>query len=171
MLPGVLYLILMSDILKRLSEDKKLHIVLDLPSTGHALTLFEAPLNFKSLFEKGPLFNDLQEIQTQLLNPELTKLYITSLATELAFNEAQELHEELSDLGLTEVQILFNNTLAPLELDEKKLPPILKKKIKQERKVLEQGQTLGLQSIFPFDPSLDLENRINTLAEHWEAEL
>ncbi len=167
MLPGIIYLILISDILKRLEEDQNLHIVLDLPSSGHALTLFEAPHNFKALFERGPLFEDLKRIQRDLLNPKETKLYICSLATELSYNEAQELKEQLIELEVSEPEIIFNNSLAALDLDEKKLPPILKKKVKQENKVLTMGKDEGIKTVFPFIAQARNKDRIEALTQEW----
>ena len=167
MLPGIIYLILISDVLKRLEQDQDLHLVLDLPSSGHALTLFEAPHNFKALFEKGPLFEDLKRIQKDLLNPKETKLYICSLATELSYNEAQELKEQLIELEVSEPEIIFNNCLAALDLDEKKLPPILKKKVKQENKVLALGKEEGIETVFPFIAQAKNKERIEALTQEW----
>lgn len=167
MLPGIIYLILISDVLKRLEQDKDLHIVLDLPSSGHALTLFEAPHNFRALFERGPLFEDLKRIQKELLNPKETKLYICSLATELSYNEAQELKEQLTELEVSEPEIIFNNSLVPLNLNEKKLAPILKKKVKQENKVISLGQEEGIETILPFIAQAKNKDRIEALVQEW----
>ncbi len=168
MLPGIMYLILLSSVLKRLEREKDLHLVLDLPSTGHALTMFEAPHNFSAMFERGPLFEDLKIIKSQLFNPHFTELIICSLASELAYSEATELVEDLRRLELKKITILFNNSLAPLGLDEKQLPTILKKKIKYERKVLEQGLEDGVKFVIPTISLKTQAERVKAIAKLWE---
>lgn len=165
MLPGITYLILLSAILKRLNDEKDLHIVLDLPSTGHALTMFEAPHNFSTMFEKGSLFDDLKKIKNHLFNPHFTELIICSLPSELAYSEALELSENLHSLDLKKLTIIFNNSLLALDLDEKKLPPILKKKIKLERKVLEEAHTNENRIIIPTISLKTQAERVRNIAK------
>lgn len=168
MLPGVMYLILLGDILKRLERENDLHIILDLPSSGHALTLFEAPANFSSIFGKGPLFEDLKLFKHQLFSSHFTKVTICSLPSELSYNEATELADELRALDKTNIHILFNNSFASLDLDEKKLPAILKKKIKLEQKVLDEGEKNGVKIIIPAINLNTPSERVKAIAKLWE---
>ena len=49
MIPGLSYVIYMGKILELLMEDPELTIVLDSPSSGHALTMFESTHNFNNI--------------------------------------------------------------------------------------------------------------------------
>ena len=54
-LPGLQQVILLGHLIDLLEKDASLSIVVDGPSSGHALTLFEAGYNFKKIFKKGLL--------------------------------------------------------------------------------------------------------------------
>jgi anion-transporting ArsA/GET3 family ATPase len=142
MLPGFNYLIYMGKILEMIHESgNKLIIVLDSPSSGHALTMIESTKNFKDIFQKGIIFDDTNKMLSLLNDPEFTQVNILTLPTEMAIHEAIDLHKDLSNLCSGSIKIFSNNTLnhfAPEILE--KGPEFLKNKYKLEKKVLDEHQ-------------------------------
>jgi GTPase SAR1 family protein len=61
MIPGFNYLIYLGQILEILNDNKDLTLILDSPSSGHALTMLESTHNFRDIFESGIIFDDTNE--------------------------------------------------------------------------------------------------------------
>jgi arsenite-transporting ATPase len=56
MIPGLGHMILFGHIIDELERDPELHIVIDAPASGHALTMFESTSTFETIF-KGTIFS------------------------------------------------------------------------------------------------------------------
>ena len=54
-LPGLNHLIFLGNIIYLLEENPDLHIVIDSPSTGHAISILQSTHNFKKIFKTGLL--------------------------------------------------------------------------------------------------------------------
>ena len=62
MIPGLGMMILLGHIIEKLQNDPDLHIVMDSPSSGHAITMFESSHNFKEMFGKGMIVDDINRM-------------------------------------------------------------------------------------------------------------
>ena len=135
MIPGFNYVIYLGQILEWIEENPNKIIVLDAPASGHAQTMLEAPSNFKSIFKSGELFEDTKKMQKMLENPELTKMHIITLPTQLAVTESLELKNSLLNIAPYRVQISCNHSFS--ELDLMNPPNFLKEKIAIEDKAMD----------------------------------
>ena len=103
MIPGFSYVIYLGQILEFLIENPERIIVLDSPSSGHALTMLESTI----------------------------KINIITLPTQLALNESAELKEKIKTLQPSyESGIYCNNCLEPFAKED--LPLALREKVSNE---------------------------------------
>ena len=102
------------------------HVVVDLPSTGHGLALFQSVENFVKLFTGGPLNKDAAEMLVTFRDPQLTGHLIVTLPEEMPIRESLELNHYLSQIipgnaGVFLVNRLFPEVRTPSGMSE--LPP------------------------------------------------
>jgi arsenite-transporting ATPase len=142
MLPGLGHMILLGHIITRLEEDPSLTIVLDSPSSGHALTMFESPRNFKDMFRSGLIVEDINRMENFIFNEELMEVVITALPTKMAIQEAKDLEASLKERGVKQFTRVINDLLsqasAVQEATSEDLPEFLEKKISLEKNLLEE---------------------------------
>jgi len=74
------------------------HVVIDMPSTGYALTLVHTPFNFAALFPGGPIYHDARDMIETFSDPAQTAFVVVSLAEEMPIQESLELAAELKRL-------------------------------------------------------------------------
>lgn len=156
MIPGFSYLIYLGKILEMLKADPELTIVLDSPSSGHALTMLEATHNFSEIFSSGLLFDDAQKMIKTMFQENFLHVYIVTIPTLMAVNEAIELRNSVEKIAKIKTSIICNNCFHLLQgLEKIKSPPFLSEKISNEGQVLDK---LGgnITSFIPHIPSLDL---------------
>lgn len=71
-------------------------IVLDSPATGHAVSLLNAPMNFKRITRMGPVYRDSSLMTEFLADPAQTGIILSSLPEEMSVQETLELQKILS---------------------------------------------------------------------------
>lgn len=141
MVPGFTYLIFLGKVLEMGNADPELTIVLDAPASGHALTMIESTTNFQEIFKSGVIFEDTSKMLNRLNDPNYTQIHVVTLPGVLAWQEAVELRESLKKRTPVGISITVNNCLYPLVADKiAELPPGLKDKALNEKKLLEQNQ-------------------------------
>jgi len=96
MLPGLKYLSLIGKLIMDTKNNSHLNIVIDGPSSGHALSILQSPITFSKMFLAGSLKNDLAEIQSFLIDSLKFKLINVSLPTRLSIEESRETLETLN---------------------------------------------------------------------------
>lgn len=149
MVPGFSYMIYLGKILEMGKENPKLIVVLDAPASGHALTMVESTGNFQQIFESGVVFDDTMKMLGKLNDPDYTKIHVVSLPSLMSWQEAIELRSGLRQRTPVGVDITINNYLFPLlEKDLGSLPPILKDKAMNEKKLLDENSS-DVQCILP----------------------
>jgi arsenite-transporting ATPase len=134
MIPGFSYVIYLGQILEILLKDPKKIIVLDSPSSGHALTMLESTKNFNDIFQDGIIYKDTNLMLNTMKSPGFTKINIITIPTQLAINESIELKEKIQNLENYDVEITCNNSMS--EYDSENLPSALKEKIRNEKLAL-----------------------------------
>lgn len=135
MIPGFSYVIYLGQIIELLQDDPELTIILDSPSSGHALTMLEATQNFKDIFKSGMIYEDTGRMLSMLKSPHFTKINIVTIATQLAVNEAIELKNSIGQLEDYECHIVCNNVLGNYLSSD--MPDFLSSKINNELRCIE----------------------------------
>lgn len=168
MLPGFSYLIYLGKLLE-IIHDSKLEtiVVLDSPSSGHALTMLEATQNFQEIFGSGIVFEDTKKMLKLLTTPGFAQVDIICLPTAMAIHEGIELKEEITKALSIEKHIFCNNVLNLPNSAPDELPEFLNKKISGEKEVLEKYQAeIKAQSYHC--PSLDPKEIVLSIVPNME---
>lgn len=172
MLPSFGQMILFGHLVERLQQDPELTIVMDSPSSGHALTLFEASTNFREMFKTGLIVNDINKMLDFILKPEHLSVKILALPTLMALQEGQELKQKLAAMEISNSELWLNDCLAlnpALEHPAEGLPPFLEKKMAQENQVLAQYKD-DYQKAYPRFTTFGQIETVRTLAERFRQE-
>lgn len=131
-LPSLGMMITLGHIIDELEKNPNRVFVLDAPATGHTLSLFESTMNYRRIFGRGVLVDDIDKINDFLFDEHLVSFQIVSVPTELALEESIELKENLSKLGFVDIQITLNDCLfltPTIKQHTDELPQFLKNKI------------------------------------------
>ena len=89
------------------------HVIVDLPATGHALSLAQVPRAMEKLIPVGPIARGLKAGQAFVRDPARTAMRIVSLPETMPVSEALDLMVGLRAQGL-EVTSLFLNRVVTL---------------------------------------------------------
>jgi arsenite-transporting ATPase len=171
-LPSLGDLILLGHLIEKLEKNPELVIVMDAPSTGHTLSFFESPENFKSIFKTGMLANDIDRILGFLRGKDNLFFLITSLPSIMAVQESMELKRQLEDQELNHYEIIINNYLEgnpSLSQLKNEVPDFLKKKMELEKQAISEAQTnIQIPYYMDEDQKLLVQN-ISHSFDNWEA--
>ncbi len=110
------------------------HVIVDLPASGHAVGMLEAPFVGKRIFVAGPVRALCESIEKILVDHELATCAVVTLPEELPVNEALELSGKLRERGL-HVEAVLANAVEEVDLEP------------GEREVLERVQRRGEQPL------------------------
>lgn len=138
-LPSLGDMILLGHLIDILEKDPEITLVMDAPSTGHTLSFFESPFNFKKIFKTGLLANDVDRMINFLTKKETLHFFIIALPSSMAVQESEELKYQLTELGFENNEIIINNLLAAnsvLMEHHHDLPEFFHKKIELENKAI-----------------------------------
>jgi hypothetical protein len=109
--PGIHELVLLGKVwFERLNYD---HVVVDMPSTGYGLAMFQSTRNFSRLFAGGPIHRDTEEMLTSFNNPKESGQLIVSLPEEMPLRESIELKDFLIALFPENTPSFLVNRLFP----------------------------------------------------------
>jgi arsenite-transporting ATPase len=137
MVPSLGDMILLGNIINILEQDPTLYIVLDSPSSGHAIALFESTSLWKKIFQSGPLVRDLEKMISFLNEENHLSIDIVTLPSEMSIQESFELKEQLGKSIPINTNIILNNLISKNTLMENnELPDFLKNKVFIERNIL-----------------------------------
>jgi anion-transporting ArsA/GET3 family ATPase len=90
-------------------------IVLDAPSTGHAVTFLSLPQVILDTVPAGPMSHEAATMRDLLVDPAVTAAILVSLPEEMPLNETVELHRALS----TRVHVLPCATVLNMATEER----------------------------------------------------
>ena len=94
--PGIHELVLLGKVwFERNNYD---HVVVDMPSTGYGLAMFQSTQNFSQLFQGGPIHRDAEAMLATFGDPKATGQLIVSLPEEMPLRESIELNQYLCGL-------------------------------------------------------------------------
>jgi anion-transporting ArsA/GET3 family ATPase len=83
-------------------------VVFDMPASGHSYSMLKIPQVIIDTVPEGPLTRDARTMQQLLGDPKRTGALIVTLAEEMPVNEAIELEEKLTGLGIVPQQMIVN---------------------------------------------------------------
>lgn len=89
------------------------HVVVDMPSTGYGLAMFQSTENFARLFKSGPLYRDAEDMLATFRDPLQTGLVIVGLPEEMPLQEAVELKDLLAGIFPKNPPAFFANRRFP----------------------------------------------------------
>jgi anion-transporting ArsA/GET3 family ATPase len=91
--PGIHELVLLGKVWhERMNYD---HVIVDMPSTGYGLAMFQSTKNFMNLFTGGPIQRDASQMMATFADPSETGQLIVALPEEMPLQEALELEEHI----------------------------------------------------------------------------
>ena len=111
--PGVRELVFMGKIWHE--RENYEHIIVDMPSTGYALTMLYTPFNFATLFPGGPIYHDTQGMIQTLSDPKETAFVTICLPEEMPIQETIELGQKLAGLMPNNPHHLIMNRVIEME--------------------------------------------------------
>jgi anion-transporting ArsA/GET3 family ATPase len=160
MVPALSDLVMLGHILDMLDRDPLLHLVVDLPSTGHAIAIFESPQNFKDIFGSGILVKDIDRMYGIMSGTNFAKLYILTIPTILAVEEARELYTQIHQRQAIPIVEIMNQSLSHLPLEEE-THPFIRKKWEIEKMLLNDKQSFRFVPYSSFHSSADIVKELS----------
>jgi anion-transporting ArsA/GET3 family ATPase len=83
-------------------------VVFDMPASGHSVSMLRIPWVIVDTVPEGPLTRDARTIKELLCDPKRTAAVLVTLAEEMPVNEAIELEQKLTGLGIVPQHIVCN---------------------------------------------------------------
>jgi hypothetical protein len=93
------------------------HVVVDMPSTGYGIAMFQSAVNFSRLFGSGPLGRDAEEMLATFRDSKQVGHVIVALPEEMPLREALELDGLLRDLFPENPATFIANRVFPRPTD------------------------------------------------------
>lgn len=130
--PSLQELVMLGKILFHLKEKRPdgglrfERIIIDAPSTGHAITFFSVPKVILDTVPPGALANDAKWMRECLVDPAMTAAVLVSLPEEMPINETIELASALKDRVQIQPRAVVLNAFIPSRFsaaDIQQLPP------------------------------------------------
>jgi anion-transporting ArsA/GET3 family ATPase len=109
--PGIHELVLLGKVwFERNNYD---HVIVDMPSTGYGLAMFQSTQNFSQLFQGGPIHRDADAMLSTFGDPSVCGQLIVSLPEEMPLRESLELNQYLLGLFPNNPADYFLNRVFP----------------------------------------------------------
>ncbi|MEO6777777.1 MAG: ArsA family ATPase [Kofleriaceae bacterium] len=83
-------------------------VVFDMPASGHSVSMLRIPWVITETVPEGPLTRDARATKALLTDPKRTCAIIVTLAEEMPVNEAIELEQKLTALGIVPQHVICN---------------------------------------------------------------
>ncbi len=83
-------------------------VIFDMPASGHSLSMLRIPWVITDTVPEGPLTRDARTVKDLLTDPRRTAAVLVTLAEEMPVNEAIELEEKLTAMGIVPQQVICN---------------------------------------------------------------
>ncbi len=96
------------------SSARGLPVIVDLPSTGHALSFLDTPRAVQRMFRIGPVARAAEKVQKLLLDDKRTEVVTITLPEELPVNETLELLRKARQMGIAARMVVVNQVPAML---------------------------------------------------------
>ncbi len=157
MVPGMGHIVSLGQIIDYLDEEKETYFILDAPSSGHVLTMFQSLDFFGDIFSSGIIFNDIQKMKKTLQDQQRWKIHLISLPQSMPLQETKELATQIEQIFPHQYELIFNSCWSEVkELTEHQssLHEHLAKKYQMEENLLKTipSDSLRIPFILEEDP-------------------
>ena len=104
---------------KENAEPKFDRIIIDAPSTGHAISMLRTPMALESVMPPGPMKEHAKSIRALLQDPTRTLINIVTIPEEMPIVELIELQEQFRNtLKIRVGTTIINQDLAPFNIQQ-----------------------------------------------------
>ena len=165
--PGLSYLVYLGDILDQLQSNPELTIVLDSPSSGHAITMLESARNYGEIFRSGIIFNDIQKMLEFIKEEDRLQVNICTLPTEMAIAESLELKNYIKTLEIENSKIFLNASIHCYLTGESNLPDFMERTVEIKKKLKDDFQK-QISTTLPYTVHKNIEDKVKELAPYFE---
>ncbi len=115
--PSIREAVLLDALGTQLASGKYDTILVDMPASGHAVTLLTVPDMVARMVKRGPVAKKAEALASQILDPARAQLLLVALPEALPVQETIELSKKLSEVTrLSQVAIVLNSA-APHVVD------------------------------------------------------
>jgi anion-transporting ArsA/GET3 family ATPase len=112
--PAVSELVLLDEVREWVERSAPRHpVIVDLPATGHALTLLATPNAVQRMLRVGPVARLAERLEQLLFDRRRCELVVVALPEELPVNETIELVQRAADLGMACSHVVVNQVPRP----------------------------------------------------------
>jgi anion-transporting ArsA/GET3 family ATPase len=152
-------------------------LVVDLPSSGHALSFFQSPLGVQKIFAIGFVHKEAGKISDMFASAS-TRIDLVALPEELPLVESKQLRDKLAALHPFHFGFLFLNQCTPeFALPQtENVPEVVREcRWRYEERLQQEKDTLSFAEAIPLPkrriprfPSADLRDTLHQVAQHLE---
>jgi anion-transporting ArsA/GET3 family ATPase len=138
MLPGLKYLTLLGKLIVNVQNNSNEIIIIDGPSSGHAISILQSPHSFAKMFLSGALKEDLSGIMKFLCDQNHFQVINIAIPTKLSAEESQETFDLLKQFyPAIKVVNILNQSLLKLNVSEQIMlqSQLLKRKWDEEQQI------------------------------------
>ncbi len=115
--PSIREAVLLDALGTQLASGKYDNIFVDMPASGHAVTLLTVPDMVARMVKRGPVAKKAEALAAEILDPKRAQLLLVALPEALPVQETIELSKKLSEVSkLSQVAIVLNSS-APHVVD------------------------------------------------------
>lgn len=113
--PGIKEMVVLDELASLVEKfaKERLPVIVDLPATGHALSMLATPKSVHGMLRVGPLAQVAERVQALLTNAARTELVAVALPEELPVNETIELVKKARTLGVACRTVVVNQVPQP----------------------------------------------------------
>jgi arsenite-transporting ATPase len=114
--PAMREMIVLDELRALVDESTARHtpVIVDLPSTGHALSFLDTPRAVSRMFRIGPIAHAAERVQRLLLDGKRCEMVTITLPEELPVNETIELLRKARQMGIAARTVVVNQVPAML---------------------------------------------------------
>jgi len=114
--PAMREMIVLDELRALVDESTARHtpVIVDLPSTGHALSFLDTPRAVSRMFRIGPIAHAAERVQRLLLDGKRCEMVTITLPEELPVNETIELLRKARQMGIAARMVVVNQVPAML---------------------------------------------------------
>jgi anion-transporting ArsA/GET3 family ATPase len=114
--PAMREMIVLDELRALVDESTARHtpVIVDLPSTGHALSFLDTPRAVSRMFRIGPIAHAAERVQRLLLDGKRCEMVTITLPEELPVNETLELLRKARQMGIAARTVVVNQVPAML---------------------------------------------------------
>ena len=110
------------------STQDNVPVIVDLPATGHAVSLLDTPRTVRKMLKVGPVASAAERAERLLLDPRRCELVVVAVPEELPINETIELVQRAHEIGVASHRVVVNQVpAAPVAAHEREILEVVQR--------------------------------------------